>query len=195
MISYRQNYVALRHVPPPQAAAVQMICDDATPSRRRKTRARRRVDSPILTTKPAFDLLDKIEDVTFSHGLTESQVGELAAGDRSLISGIRDGRRLRPQTRARLVDFLDRAERGELVANSDRLLPPAPRPKGEASAATDLIPRIERAIVERGITATKFGRRAVNDPGLLPRLRAGGGIREATREKIVAYLSKLEWRP
>ena len=195
MISYRQNYAALRHVAPVRMPEPQDDMPSAAIPRQRKGRVRRRVDAPILTTRPAFDLLDRIEDVTFSHGLTESQIGEQAAGDRGLVSGIRDGRRLRAQTRARLIDFLDRAERGDLPANNERLLPPAPRPKGEASAATDLLPRIERAIAERGITATKFGRRAVNDPGLLPRLRAGGGIREATREKIVAYLSKLEWRP
>ena len=195
MISYRQNYAALRHVAPVRAPEPMVDLPCAATPRQRKSRTRRRADAPILTTKPAFDLLDRIEDVTFSHGLPASPLGALGGGVRCRGAGLGVGGRVRLQPRARLVEFLDRAERGDLPASNDRLLPPAPRPKGEASAAKDLLPRIERAIVERGITATKFGRRAVNDPGLLPRLRAGGGIREATREKIVAYLSKLEWRP
>jgi len=67
------------------------------------------------------------------------------------------------------------------------------RPCGEASPATDLLPRIERACAVRKMKDSRFGRRAVNDPGLVERIRSGRGIRAATREKIEAYLRKLEW--
>lgn len=194
MILYRQNYAALRHVPQPQStpAPEEVV---ATPKpRRRKSRVRTRLDAPILTTRPAFDLLNRIENLNFARGFNDSLIGEQAVGDRRLISTIRQGRRLREQTRERLVAFLEMAERGEIAFDQDRLLPKE-RVRGKAGDASDVLARIERVIVDKGIPASRIGRRAVNDPGLVERLRAGGSIREATRQRIVAYLAKLEWRP
>ncbi|WP_157801257.1 hypothetical protein [Sphingobium sp. LB126] len=42
---------------------------------------------------------------------------------------------------------------------------------------------------------SRFGRNVANAPDLIDRIKSGAGIRHETREKVVAYLAKLEWRP
>ncbi|PJG48909.1 hypothetical protein CAF53_12185 [Sphingobium sp. LB126] len=55
--------------------------------------------------------------------------------------------------------------------------------------------RIEKAIAERDMLPSRFGRNVANAPDLIDRIKSGAGIRHETREKVVAYLAKLEWRP
>ena len=55
-----------------------------------------------------------------------------------------------------------------------------------------LLRRIERHLRRSGMSATRFGRAAVNDPRFVTDLRNGRELRPATREKIVAYLDRAE---
>lgn len=67
------------------------------------------------------------------------------------------------------------------------------RPRGEALPAIDLLPRIERVCTARGIRLSRFGRRAVGDPRLVYDIRNGRGLRATTRERVEAYIKRLEW--
>lgn len=55
-----------------------------------------------------------------------------------------------------------------------------------------LLFQIERAIRRYGIAASTFGRAAVGDPRLVFELRRGREVRPATKEKVLAYISKIE---
>lgn len=80
--------------------------------------------------------------------------------------------------------------RAPLIPNKT---PAKRRPKGQAWPAYDLLPRINRVLTDRGMLASRFGRRAVNDPGLVEGIEAGRRLRRATRDKVEAYLRRLEW--
>lgn len=66
------------------------------------------------------------------------------------------------------------------------------RPRGVASPAFDLLPRIERACADRNILPSRFGRRATNDPQLIYDIRKGRRLRAETRDRIETYLRRLE---
>lgn len=67
------------------------------------------------------------------------------------------------------------------------------RPTGQAWPAYDLLPRINRILANRNMLASRFGRRAVNDPHLVDGIEAGRRLRLATRNRVETYLSRLEW--
>lgn len=70
---------------------------------------------------------------------------------------------------------------------------PKRRPKGQAWPAYDLLPRINRILADRNMLASRFGRRAVNDPHLVDGIEAGRRLRQATRVRVETYLRRLEW--
>lgn len=51
-----------------------------------------------------------------------------------------------------------------------------------------LLSAIERHLRQSGITATRFGREALGDPGFVHGLRRGREPREATIRRVAAYL-------
>lgn len=53
----------------------------------------------------------------------------------------------------------------------------------------DLIDEIEAFCAARGMTVTRFGRDAVNDPALVQTLRAGRDLRMSTFRRIRAFLT------
>ncbi|RJG51808.1 hypothetical protein D0Z70_22530 [Sphingobium terrigena] len=113
MLIYRQNYAALIYIPRPKPRQRKPILSINSQPVHARSRRRQRTNAPIGTTKPAIDLLPRIKHLAFIYDLNESQIGREALGDPNLVSDIRAGRRLRDQTRARLVSYLDRVERGE----------------------------------------------------------------------------------
>jgi hypothetical protein len=111
MISYRQNYAALVHIPQPKMRERRPIL--SIRDRRRVPKRFRPLDAPTGTTRPALDLTPRIDRLAFLYDLTDTQIGREAIKDPNFIHDIRAGRRLREQTRARLVAYLDSIERGE----------------------------------------------------------------------------------
>lgn len=67
------------------------------------------------------------------------------------------------------------------------------RPTGKALPALDLLPRINRVLADRDMLASRFGRRAINDPHLIDQIEAGRRLRSATRVRVETYLRRLEW--
>lgn len=108
MILYRHNYVALAFVPKPRKRKPIL---SLRPGRRPSKRFRP-LDAPIRTTRPALDLLPRIDLLIIAHGLNDTRIGRDAASDPNLVHDIRGGRRLRDATRGRLVAYLDRVEQG-----------------------------------------------------------------------------------
>lgn len=53
----------------------------------------------------------------------------------------------------------------------------------------ELLARITACIAERGLTPTKFGEQAINDPDLVRELGEGREMRRATRERVEAFMS------
>jgi homoserine dehydrogenase len=53
-----------------------------------------------------------------------------------------------------------------------------------------LLEQIEAYIAARGMSATAFGRAAVNDPGFVFKIRDGRELRRATRERVQSFLSE-----
>lgn len=51
------------------------------------------------------------------------------------------------------------------------------RPTGKAQPALDLLPRIDRALADRKMLPSRFGRKAVNDPHLVDQIKAGRRLR------------------
>lgn len=72
-------------------------------------------------------------------------------------------------------------------------LPAKRRPTGVAWPAYDLLPRINRILADRNMLASRFGRRAVNDPHLVDGIESGRCLRRATRNRVETYLRRLEW--
>jgi hypothetical protein len=56
-------------------------------------------------------------------------------------------------------------------------------------STSDIINRVTAYCAQHGITETTFGRKAVNDGKLIPRLRSGRSITLRTLELIEAQLS------
>ena len=54
---------------------------------------------------------------------------------------------------------------------------------------TTLLAKIDAFLGEAGIAETTFGKRAVNDGKLVPRLRAGAGITIATVDRVDTYIA------
>lgn len=106
MILYRQNYAALTFVPKPRKRKPILSI------RPRRVRGRRKPDAPTGATRPAFDLLSRIDEIRERHGLSDSAIGRQAVNDPNLVYALRDGRRIREQTRARIVACLDLIEGG-----------------------------------------------------------------------------------
>lgn len=79
------------------------------------------------------------------------------------------------------------ASQGGVVATIKR------RPTGKAWPAYDLLPRINRVLVDRAMLASRFGRRACNDPHLVDQIEAGRRLRLAARVRVETYLRRLEW--
>ena len=52
--------------------------------------------------------------------------------------------------------------------------------------------RIYRACRDNGVSYSRFGRDAVNDPRLVFDLRNGRELRPVTRQRIAAYIARLE---
>jgi hypothetical protein len=112
MLIYRQNYAALIFIPRPRQR--KPILSIVARRARVRSRHRQRTDAPVGTTKPAIDLLARIQHLAFMHDLNDTRIGREAIGDPNLVHDIKAGRRLRDQTRARLVAYLDRIESGEV---------------------------------------------------------------------------------
>jgi hypothetical protein len=55
-----------------------------------------------------------------------------------------------------------------------------------------LLRRIERHLRQSGMTPTRFGREAVNDPRFVQDLRAGREPRAHTAARVAAYLLREE---
>lgn len=53
---------------------------------------------------------------------------------------------------------------------------------------TEFKNEIEQHLVRAGMTPSRFGREAVNDPGFVYRLRKGGECRPSTIERVRAYM-------
>lgn len=47
---------------------------------------------------------------------------------------------------------------------------------------------VEAYLEKHGMTPTRFGREAANDPSFVFQLREGRELRTATRERVVAYM-------
>lgn len=105
MIGYRHNYAALRFVPPPPPPPRPILS-----LRFNSTPAQRRRPAPSGHTAPASDLLPRIDRLGWLHGLSDATIGRRALNDPNAIYDLREGRRLRAATRARLVAFLDELE-------------------------------------------------------------------------------------
>lgn len=68
------------------------------------------------------------------------------------------------------------------------------KPKGSSDPALDLLHRINRLGRLHGLPDATMGREALNDPNAIHDLRKGRRFRAATRDRIVAYLDRLEGR-
>lgn len=53
-----------------------------------------------------------------------------------------------------------------------------------------LLSTIERYLRKSGVTASRFGREAMGDPGFVEMLRRGREPRDATIRRIAAYLAE-----
>lgn len=108
MLIYRQNYAAVRFVPPPRPPRpILSLRFTGKPFKPRRTG---RPNSSERTTAPAGDLLPRIDRLGFLHGLSYAAIGRRALNDPNAIYDLRDGRSFRAVTRARLVQYLDRLE-------------------------------------------------------------------------------------
>jgi phosphopantothenoylcysteine decarboxylase/phosphopantothenate--cysteine ligase len=63
-----------------------------------------------------------------------------------------------------------------------------------ANTSTALLEEIEVFLVERGVTATKFGVAAVNDGHLVANLRKGSSVTLRTADKVRAYIARQRER-
>lgn len=54
-----------------------------------------------------------------------------------------------------------------------------------------LVAIVDRALADHGVSATRFGRDAVNDPALVGELRAGRQPRPHTRAAIIAHVERI----
>lgn len=54
-----------------------------------------------------------------------------------------------------------------------------------------LLSMVERYLRESGVTASRFGRDAMGDPGFVATLRRGREPREATVRRVAAYLAEI----
>lgn len=111
MLIYRQNYAALIFIP--RARQRKPILSIRPRASRSRSRHRKRHDAPIGTTRPALDLLPRIQQIAFKHSLNDTRIGREAIGDPNLVHEIKVGRRLRDQTRTRLIAYIERMESGE----------------------------------------------------------------------------------
>jgi 2,4-dienoyl-CoA reductase-like NADH-dependent reductase (Old Yellow Enzyme family) len=55
-----------------------------------------------------------------------------------------------------------------------------------------LLRRIERYLRRSGISATRFGRDAINDPRLVHDLRRGRELRPVTEQRIASHIGQRE---
>ncbi|KXU31541.1 hypothetical protein A0J57_05435 [Sphingobium sp. 22B] len=207
MLIYRQNYSALAHDRSPVAPDpdIAWIDQRLREKRDRKTDAPKLVpvapaqpEQPSVTPrkpKPrsarpqrnySAPILMEIERWLKKAGMPASKFGREAVGDSHLLRDLRRGRDPSSRVVARVRAYMKK---------EDKARQHKPRPKGKAVCALDLIPRIEKAIAERDMLPSRFGRNVANAPDLIDRIKTGAGIRHETREKVVAYLAKLEWRP
>jgi len=62
--------------------------------------------NPMVPIAFRRDIGFAIERALKAHGIAASQFGRLAAGDPALVSQIREGRRLRPSTEAKVRAFI-----------------------------------------------------------------------------------------
>src|SRR4051812_12988671 len=58
-------------------------------------------------------------------------------------------------------------------------------------SAMHLLSTIERYLRESGMTASRFGRDCMGDPGFVPWLRRGREPRDATIRRVAAYLAAV----
>lgn len=54
-----------------------------------------------------------------------------------------------------------------------------------------LLSTVERYLRESGVTASRFGRDAMGDPGFVATLRRGREPRDATIRRVAAYLTEM----
>jgi len=57
-----------------------------------------------------------------------------------------------------------------------------------------LLSTVERYLRESGVTASRFGRDAMGDPGFVATLRRGREPRDATVRRVAAYLTEMRAR-
>lgn len=68
---------------------------------------------------------------------------------------------------------------------------PVPKPTS-ASAGSSLLLAMQRASERHGISVTRIGREAVNDPNLFGDLRSGSSISEKRAARVRAFLSAFD---
>lgn len=211
MLIYRQNYSALAHarpsiqpdpdiewinsrlqekrerispVPVPASRSEDQQTDRPTPRRVAVPKGRLPSARPVREPSSyAPPILMEIERVLKRTGMTATTFGKEAVGDGRLVSDLRKGRDPSSRVTARVRAFIQAIEQN-----------PDARPKGKSISADDLLPRIHRAMGAHGLSARGFGLKLSNDPSLMYRIGDGQNIRHATRERIVAFLDKLEGR-
>ena len=57
-----------------------------------------------------------------------------------------------------------------------------------------VLAEIDRFLRKTGMTRTRFGREALNDPKLIGDLAEGRQLREPTRRRVLAYIAAAERR-
>jgi len=106
MISYRQNYAALRHVPPTKPT--RKVRKPSTPSPRRPG-----IRGGTGTSVPCPELLVVIEQALIRHGISPSRFGRNAANDPKLVFGLREKVRATPEMVAKLLRFVSTLDQRE----------------------------------------------------------------------------------
>ena len=195
MLKYRQNYSALAHARAPIKPDADLEWIDAcirgeVPTIQkdepepRRTVAKGRLPSvrPTRSTNYAPPILLEIERALKRTGMSATSFGKEAVGDGRLVSDLRKGRDPSSRVAARVRAFIQSVEND----------PATIKPK--AAPADDLLPCIHRAMGAHGMSESQFGKQMSNDPNLMVRIKSGENIRYATRQKIVAFLAKLEGR-
>ena len=64
--------------------------------------------------------------------------------------------------------------------------------KGTGIHCPALLRQIERAIVSHGISATRFGKDATNDPTIVHRMRQSARISPPMRDRLLAFIASLD---
>ncbi|KKW89415.1 hypothetical protein [Sphingobium chungbukense] len=198
MLIYRQNYSALAHArapiePDPDLEWIDSRIHGMPPATEAdevrspgvaRSKGRLPAERPALRPKNyAPPILMEIERILKRTGMSATSFGKAAVGDGRLVGDLRKGRDPSSRVTARIRAFIQSVENDPVGS--------APM---KSAAADDLLPHIHRAMGAHGLSERQFGKSMSNDPNLMSRIRSGENIRPATRQKIVAFLAKLEGR-